>query len=85
MKINIPVIKFLQIGDENSNTDCGTEVSNTSKCTMSIMKYCSTKFDTNNKSIHNNMETTALLCFKYTFHSVQKVKYPSMWNSHATG
>jgi hypothetical protein len=69
MKMNIPVIKFLQIGDENYNTDYGTEVSNISKCTMSIMKYCLTKFDTNNKNI-----TTVLLGFKYTLHSVQNVQ-----------
>jgi hypothetical protein len=77
MKINIPVIKFLQIEDENYNTDYGTEVSKTSKCTMSIMKYCSTKLDTNNKSIHNNMKTTVLLGFMYTLHSAQKVNINS--------
>lgn len=64
IKINIPAIKFLQTEDENYNTDYGREVSNTSKCTMSIMKYCSTKFDTKNKSIHNNMEITVLFGFK---------------------
>jgi hypothetical protein len=31
MRINTPVIKFLQIGDENYNTDYGTEASNISK------------------------------------------------------
>lgn len=39
---------------------------------MEIMKYCLTKFNTNNKStqICNNMETMDLLGFKYTLYSV---------------
>jgi hypothetical protein len=31
MRINIPVIKYLQIGDENYNTGYGTDVLNISK------------------------------------------------------